>query len=585
MASKTKTSSLKKVTTFVILGATGDLARKKLYPGLSSLLKEGRLSREDIFVLGAGRREKSSLDAFLDKQCVNVKQDKEWQKKVLYPLSSYFSLEGSYTDEAVYRKLHSALERKEKSFDGGNRIFFLALPPHLFGPVTEVVSKTCQSSTGWTRMIIEKPFGHDLPSFKVLNDATSKAFREENLYRIDHYLGKEVIMNLLTLRFTNRIFEPLWNADHIESVHINWKEDLNTRGRAGYFDQSGIIRDVIQNHLLQILALIAMERPKSLNEVADAKRDVLAKIKSVELENCRVGQFTATAFMLDGKEHKEPGYLDDEDVKSTSCTPTYAMIRVGIENERWKGVPFLMSAGKGLDEKLCEVRVRFKPVVPLDGGRPRQNQLVIRVQPEEAIFFRVFTKTPGLNFEPANTTLDLSYRAQFGDARFSDAYEVCLLNCVRGDRSLFVGADELVEAWRIFTPLLHAMDAAKVKPETYEFGSNAPKRAREFAKRFGVELLPSWHELLCMTTCDTVTSLRGIFRSFDKNGNGRISASEFEELLMRVYDGRKPPKSLVAKCMRYFDANKDGEIVFEEFERCLPYLCNRRSRKRDRGAE
>eukprot|EP00940_MAST-03C_sp_MAST-3C-sp2_P001493 g1493.t1 len=567
--------------TFVILGATGDLARKKLYPGLASLIAQNRLS-ERTHVVGYGRRAKE-VNAFLKKQCVSVRQTETWQRDTFYPLCSYFDGEGSYTEEKTYRKLDTYLSSLRARGGGAdNRIFFLALPPHLFGPVTRLLSIACKSKTGFTRVIIEKPFGHDSGSFRILNDQTSAAFDENSLYRIDHYLGKEVIMTLLTLRFSNTIFSPLWNCKFIESVHINWKEDLNTAGRAGYFDKSGIIRDVLQNHLLQVMALLTMERPSSLNTVADAKRDVLKCVSPIDKKDCVTGQFTASKFIVDGKIINEPGYLDDADVPSDSCTPTYGMVRMFVDNNRWRGVPFLLSAGKGLDERLCEVRIRFKPAIPIAGSskRPKleKNELVIRIQPDESIYFKINAKHPGLSFDPTSVALNLSYRTRFADSRFSDAYEVCLLNCVRGDRSLFVGADELTEAWRIFTPLLHAIDDGELKPETYEFGSNAPKGAQEMAHRvLGDALLPSWHALLCDHATTDVTSLRAVFKKVDKDNSGFVDEDELFEVLSS-FCGRSMPRTLLRKCMRHFDMNRDGKVDFDEFSKCVPYLSNRKSR-------
>lgn len=578
MASKDSVTPSSQLS-IVIMGATGDLARKKLYAAAAALL-QAELIPENVSVVGYGRRHKE-LGPFLAKQCVNVKGSDEWKSKFFFPRCSYFNGQGSYTEE----KSLSALDKYLRETEGdlkGNRIFFLALPPKLFGPCTTAISKSCQSKTGFTRVIIEKPFGHDSKSFDTLNTETAAAFPENQIYRIDHYLGKEVIMNLLTLRFSNQIFEPLWNRSHIESVHINWKENLNLTGRAGYFDESGIIRDVMQNHLLQVLMFVAMERPKDMRTVTETKRELLKCVKTLAPSDAVLGQFTTAELFMDGHVVKELGYLNDPDIvkkyagkDGTSITPTYAMAHLQIDNERWRGVPFIMSAGKGLDERVCDVRVCFKASPSIGGtAAATANELVIRIQPDEAIYYKINTKRPGLDFTPVQTVLDLSYRNQFKGVRFSDAYELCILNCFRGDRSLFVGADELVEAWRIWTPLV----SSDIKPVPYVFGASAPTNARTFASKHGVTIKHSWQEFTASFASEA-TKLKELFSELDTNMDGKMNAEEFGALLKRFYDGREPPAAFVKSVIQRFDVDRDGEISFDEFLKVVEYAAGKSSSK------
>ncbi|MBN1441239.1 MAG: glucose-6-phosphate dehydrogenase, partial [Planctomycetes bacterium] len=291
-------------------------------------------------------------------------------------------------------------------------------------------------------------------------------------------LGKEVIQNLLVLRFANLIFEPIWNRDHIRSVQIVWKEDLGLEGRGGYFDSYGIIRDVMQNHLLQILALAAMEPPGRLDaaHIAREKVKVLRAIPPPALDEMVLGQYTSS--LRGGR--RIPGYTDDETVPEGSITPTFAAVRLRVENPRWQGVPFLMRAGKGLEDRLTEIRIHFREVPSNmfcdDRGCPAPNELVIRVQPDEAIYFSIASKVPGMGLRIEPRRLDLQYRTAFTE-HLPDAYESLLLEVIRGDRSLFIRSDELEAAWDIFTPVLEEIEERRIVPEPYEFGSHGPESA------------------------------------------------------------------------------------------------------------
>lgn len=554
----------------IIFGCTGDLARKKLYPALGALMRDGRIP-ESVNIVGYGRRAKV-LEDLLAKQCVNVKGTAE-QQAALKARCSYFK--GGYGDAAAFEALNTQLETLAADQGADNRIFFLSVPPFVFGDVCKCIKEKCESKNGFTRVMIEKPFGRDSKSFGELNEITSSRFKEEQLFRIDHYLGKEVVMNLLTLRFANQIFAPMWNNQNIASIHVNWKENLGTGGRGGYFDKFGIIRDILQNHLLQVLMFCTIEEPASFSgpAIAAAKCALLKSIKTLSPDDVVLGQFTKSMFKEFGEDKVEPGYLDDETVPEGSRCPTYAMLKLVIDNERWKGVPIIMSAGKGLDERLCEVRIKFKPrqstLFPQDAAST--NELVLRIQPDEAIYFKVMTKEPGITIKPVPTVLDLSYAKQFKGKKFGDAYELCYFECFRGNNALFVGSDELVEAWRIFTPLLHHIDEARPLPVGYPFGSTAPPGAHQFAAKNGVPIRESWQEFISLHGADC-DKLKALFTQCDKDQDGMLEKAEVKALLTSFYDGREPTDKLVGEVFRRLDSDNDGKITFDELLTNAPKL-------------
>lgn len=316
---------------------------------------------------------------------------------------------GSYNGRSDFEKLNSEIVKFEKC-PTMNRLFYLALPPSVFEDVTVHIKESCMGKKGWNRIIVEKPFGRDAASSKKLSDHLATLFHEDQLYRIDHYLGKEMVQNLMTIRFGNQIFAPTWNRTNIASVLITFKEPFGTQGRGGYFDEFGIIRDVMQNHLLQILSLVAMEKPVSIHpdHIRDEKVKVLKCVDPLEIDDVVLGQYVANP------EGKDPdsklGYLDDPTVPKGSKTPTYALGVIKIKNERWEGVPFILRCGKALNERKAEVRIQYRDV-PGDifHGKPKRNELVIRVQPGEALYVKMMTKSPGINFDLEETELDLTY--------------------------------------------------------------------------------------------------------------------------------------------------------------------------------
>jgi len=306
-------------------------------------------------------------------------------------------------------------------------------------------------------------------------------FTEEQLYRIDHYLGKEMVQNVMGLRFANSVFEPLWNRFYIKTVQITFKEDIGTQGRGGYFDEFGIIRDVMQNHLLQMFALIAMEPPVSLSaeNVRDEKVKLLRSVPPISFNEVIIGQYGSS------EDGKNISYLDDKTVPKGSITPTFATAVLHINNSRWNGVPFIMKCGKALNERKAEVRIQFHPPASLLYASPPPHELVLRVQPDEAVYLKMLGKKPGLADSLEQMELDLTYKDRFQHISLPDAYERLIYDVVRGDHNLFVRSDELEAAWKIFTPLLHHLEQNKVKPIIYPYGSRGPPSSDELIKNCG----------------------------------------------------------------------------------------------------
>eukprot|EP00026_Physarum_polycephalum_P006879 Phypoly_transcript_06932.p1 GENE.Phypoly_transcript_06932~~Phypoly_transcript_06932.p1 ORF type:complete len:495 (+),score=113.28 Phypoly_transcript_06932:121-1605(+) len=456
----------------VVLGASGDLAKKKTYPALFALYSNDLLPPNTV-IYGYAR---SELDDAKFRQSLEPKLKGSGDKKKFLELLHY--QHGGYDSAESFAKLSETLKKHEGNH--GNRIFYFAIPPSVFVPSAKAIKASGLSTTGWNRIIVEKPFGRDLQSSTQLANELSKLFNEDQLFRIDHYLGKEMVQNLMVLRFANNVFDPLFNRNHIANVSITFKEDIGTEGRGGYFDEFGIIRDVMQNHLTQILALFAMEAPVTLeaSDVQAEKVKLLRAIPPITKDNVVIGQYTAS------KDGKNPGYLDDSTVPKGSKCPTFASAVAFVNNARWHGVPFILKCGKALSERKTEVRVQFQPPA-YHLFNAQANELVIRVQPNEAIYLKMTQKKPGLNNEQVQAELDLTYKERFGHVNLPDAYERLILDVIRGDHSLFVRSDELEASWKIFTPLLHEMEKNGDAPIPYEFGGRGPAEADELAKRFG----------------------------------------------------------------------------------------------------
>lgn len=468
----------------VVVGASGDLARRKLFPSLFSLYCQGRLPK-DFHVFGFARSHFEN-DAFRHRITEHLTcryaEGESCAARMEEFLGRCHYVSGDYDATDAFLDLFI----KMRDAEGGaptRRLYYLAVPPSVFLDVARSIGNAglvaCGNDEPWSRVVLEKPFGRDRESSDALTEAMSQVFMEHSTYRIDHYLGKEVIQNLMVLRFANVIFEPMWNRQFIHSVRIRWKEDLGLEGRGGYFDHYGIIRDVMQNHLLQILALVAMEPPRRLDAVGITaeKTRLLRFIPPVQADALRIGQYVAATV---GK-RSYPSYTDDPTVPDNSITPTYAAVKLAIDNWRWEGVPFYLEAGKGLDTCITEIRIRFRSLpgnmfCSSASGCPLANEMVIRVQPDEAIHLSITNKVPGMGMNLEVRNLDLQYKAAFTET-IPDAYENLLLDVIQGDRSLFIQSEELEAAWDIFTPILHELEAKRQMPELYRFGSVRPAGA------------------------------------------------------------------------------------------------------------
>jgi glucose-6-phosphate 1-dehydrogenase len=469
-------------STLVLFGGTGDLAARKLLPAVYDLLADGRLpERLRIVAVARDGHDDASFRAHtraaLDEHARHDLDPALWD--ALEPRISVVS--GEFGSAAIYRDLAAHLDAGDRE-DGGptQRLFYLAVSPSFFAEIARDLSAVGlgHGADPPTRLLIEKPFGHDLASGQQLNAQVAEAFDERQVFRIDHYLGKETVQNLLVFRFANGIFEPLWNRSSIDHVQITVAEDLGIGHRAGYYDKAGALRDVIQNHALQLLSLIAMEPPTSFD--ADLVRDEKAKaLHAVRLPDPAVdavrGQYAAGWIAGD----EVPGYREEDDVPADSRTETYAALRLEIDSWRWAGVPFYLRTGKRLPLRGTEIAISFKgaPHLPfrgLDMTVP-PNELVIAVQPNEGATLRIAAKVPGTTMRVRPVQMDFQYGSSF--LRESpEAYERLLHDALLGDATLFTRADEVEAAWRIVDPVLDAW-AAGGEPEPYPAGSDGPPGA------------------------------------------------------------------------------------------------------------
>jgi glucose-6-phosphate 1-dehydrogenase len=474
-------------TTLVIFGATGDLARRKLLPGIYNLAHEGALP-ERFNLIGVSRGDESD-DGFREMARDSIKQfsRREADPKVLESLVSRMRyVAGSFDEDDMYERLGGvATEFDEEAGQQFNRLYYLSVAPSFFPLIAEKLGQhglaNCEG--GETRMIIEKPFGTDLDSALELNRSLLSVFDEDQIFRIDHYLGKETVQNMLVLRFANGIFEPLWNRSYIDSVQITASEDLGIGSRAGYYDKSGALRDLVQNHMLQLLMLLAMEPPVSFdaNAVRDEKVKVLHAIKPPAVEDVPDmavrAQYTAGAA---GGEDAQ-GYLDEEGVPDESTTETYAAVKLKIDNWRWAGVPFYLRTGKRLARKVTEIAVTLKPVPHLAFKQSgslgvEANQLVLSVQPNEGVSLKLVAKIPGARMSVRPVNMEFLYGTSFM-SQSPEAYERLIMDTMRGDATLFARDDEVEAAWAICDPILEAWSQMPGPLPKYEAGSAGPEEA------------------------------------------------------------------------------------------------------------
>ena len=405
-------------------------------------------------------------------------------------------LAADYDDPESYRLLAERLNQCEAETGSSNALFYLATPPQLYATIVEHLGAAGLSrcETGWRRIVVEKPFGRDLASAQELNRRLHQAFDEEQIYRIDHYLGKETVQNLLVFRFANAIFEPLWNRRYIDKVLITVAESVGVGRRAGYYDQAGVMRDMVQNHVLQLLTLTAMEPPASFNATAlrNEKVKVLEAVRPVEPEG--VAQMSVRA-QYRARDGNGPTYRQEEGADPRSETATYAALKLLVDNWRWQGVPFYLRSGKALKQKSTDIAIGFKQVPHLlfpqaDGKDIPANRLVICIQPDEGIHLTFDMKKPGAGMAIQPTLMRFHYDADLDGARLPDAYERLLVDALQGDASLFARSDEIELSWRIVDPILEGWSQGYAPLAFYEPGSSGHQEADELLVRDGFQWLP-----------------------------------------------------------------------------------------------
>ncbi len=473
----------------VIFGASGDLTRQKLIPALYNLY-HNRLLPDNFFIVGAAR------SRFTDNGYRDVLKETLKGKDLWDEFSRHvFYTQIEYSDASSFVSLQRRIKTLERRFaTEGNRLFYLAVPPQITAQIVEMLGAGGMNKVrGWKRIVVEKPFGWDLASARDLNGVLHRYFTEDEIFRIDHYLGKETVQDILLFRFANSIFEPIWNRNFIDHVQITAAETVGVGKRAGYYDKAGVIRDMFQNHIFQLMSLIAME-PPAVFDPARIREEKVKVFRSVrQITRAEIPEYIVFGQYIQGEVDGTvvPGYRDEEGVRKDSHTPTFAAMKIHVDNWRWQGVPFYLRSGKRLKRRVTEVSIHFKPV-PHSIFRHQlseeiaPNVLVFRIQPDEAIELSFQTKMPGTRLCFREVNMNFSYRQQ--GFYLPEAYERVLMDCLRGDHLIFVGQEGVEKAWEFFTPVLEFLDKGKkliFHIHDYRAGTWGPLEAEEFIRRDG----------------------------------------------------------------------------------------------------
>lgn len=486
----------------VIFGATGDLTKRKLLPSIYRLSQQ-RLVPGEFAVLGIARHEmnddefraamKQAVSEFGAEESLDEKTWESFAGRLFY-------LPGDFTEADLYKRIKTKLEEIDRDYQTqGNRVFYLATYPDHFALIAEQLGEAKlarPNKPSWTRTIVEKPFGTDLKSAVTLNKALLSVFDENQIYRIDHYLGKETVQNLLVFRFANSIFEPLWNRQYIDHIQITNAETIGVEGRGAFYEKAGALRDMIQNHVFQVTSLIAMEPPVSLTgeAVRDEKVKALRAVRALAVE--QVNEFAVRGQYGPGIVAGEPvaGYPQEPGVDPNSSTETFVAMKLLLDNWRWAGVPFYLRSGKRLAKRVTEIAIVFKKVphgLFNEADEPvRPNVLVIRIQPNEGISLRFGAKLPGQALRVRDVTMDFRYGSSFG-VKSPDAYERLLLDCMLGDATLFARRDMVERGWELVDPILKEWNKPAVDFPNYEAGSWGPEASFDLLERDG----RSWRKL------------------------------------------------------------------------------------------
>ncbi|MDD5459281.1 MAG: glucose-6-phosphate dehydrogenase [Phycisphaerae bacterium] len=473
----------------VIFGASGDLSFKKIIPSLYELYRK-ELS-DGLYILGCSRT-KYSDEEFREHTRVAIREYAEYEtEKADTFLRSLYYIAGDYADQQFFRKIKLRAEELDKQYGvNRNRVFYMSVPPSLYETVASNLGEMNMVDDGSVKLVIEKPFGSDLQSARNLDQAIHKYFAESQIYRIDHYLGKDTVQNILIFRFANSIFEPVWNRNYIDHVQITIAEELGVESRGGYYDKSGALRDMFQNHMLQILALVAMEPPTSFasEHIRDEKAKLLRAIRPFDLDNLDDqlvrGQYAAG--QVQGKKVK--GYIEEEKVSKNSKTETYVAAKLFIDNWRWANVPFYMRTGKRLRGKDTEVAVTFRQIphsmFKVSGLEMSGNVLVMQIQPEEGISLSFQAKRPGAKMCISTLWMDFKYKNVF-QAEMPEAYQRLLLDCMTGDQTLFNRQDSVELAWQLLDPVLEKWQQSSDGPYIYPVGSESFPQADRLIEKDG----------------------------------------------------------------------------------------------------